>query len=255
MAAPFPAPIEPHPGLLLAKLARQVDEAMLRDIAEADYAQQANEHYAVLRRMRDEGFVPMPEWVPQEVLELIRWSQPDQPGWMPGGQGERGHWMRAFCCASLLRMAGEKGMRPHVSFNETTVALVASLDTLNAGLWAETGALLNWFIDRLAMERDRGEEPFIGVALLYCALHVAAVPDPSITALCRWTIDREQEEAFGPMGAANDGGWLHRISHHDQRRETWRTVGRRMASLDLSFRSVELREWVALIATSLAEDS
>ncbi len=151
-----------------------------------------------------------------------------------------------------VTLAGELGL---VDF-ERGVKLGGS------GFWIYTGwgarlewALVNWFIDRLAMERDRGEEPFIGVALLYCALHVAAVPDPSITALCRWTIDREQEEAFGPMGAANDGGWLHRISHHDQRRETWRTVGRRMASLDLSFRSVELREWVALIATSLAEDS
>lgn len=253
MAASFPPPFEPDAGLLLAALAPRIDEAMLRDIANADYARQANEHYAVLRRMRDEGLVPGPEWVPQEVLELIRWSQPDQPGWMPGGQGARGHWMRAFCCASLLRMAGEKGMRPHVSFNETIVGLLASLDTLNVSLWPETGALLSWFMERLALERDRGEEPFLGVTLLYCALHVVAVPDASIVALSRWTIDREQEEAFGPLGAANDGGWLHRISHFNQRRETWRTLGRAMADLDLSSRAVDVQEWVALIATSLAE--
>jgi len=254
MPPSFPRLFEPNDGALLQSLASHVDEWMLREIAEADYGMRANEHYAALRPMRDSGFVPEPDWVPQEVLELVRWSEPDQPDWKPGGQGARGHWMRAFCCASLLRMAGEKGMRAHVSFNETVAGLVASLDAVNAALWMEAVSFLAWFIDRMAESGDREEEPFVGVGLLYCALHVDAIPDQSITDLCQWIISREEAESQGPMGTANDLGWLHRISFHNQRREIWKMLGEKMAVLDLPCRSRDAREWVGLIAMSLAEE-
>ena len=254
MSESFPCLFEPDQGVLLERLASHVDEGMLREIAEADYGMEANEHYAALRPMRDSGFVPEPGWVPQEVLELIRWSEPDRPDWKPGSQGPRGHWMRAFCCASLLRMTGEKDMGVHVSFNETAVGLVASLDALDAPLWAEAGAFLVWFMGRMAESRDCDEEPFLGVGLLYCALHVEAVPDPSIVDLCRWIVSREEEEAQRPWGTTDDRGWLHRISPHDLRRGTWKMLGGKMAALDLRRRSEDVREWVGLIATSLAED-
>jgi hypothetical protein len=252
---PLTAPrlFEPHAGLILQRLAAHIDEGMLWDIAKADYGQQAKEHHAVLRRMRDEGFVPPSEWVPQEVLELVRWSQPDERGWMPGGQGARGHWMRAFCCASLLRMAGERNIDAHFGFGETLAGLIASLAALDTDLWAETGALLTWFIERLATARGREDEPFVGVGLLYCAAHIATVEDASIVMLCRWIIAREEEEAYGPMGAANDDGWLCRVTGHNQRRAIWKALGRKMADMDLSPRSLDTRDWVALIATSLAE--
>jgi hypothetical protein len=250
----FPRPFEPDPGALLERLAVQVDDGMLHDIAEADYGMQAKDHEAVLRPMRDSGFVPEAGWVPQEVLELIRWSEPDEPGWKPGGQGARGHRMRAFCCASLLRMAGEKDMGAHVSFNETVAGLVASLDALDTPFWAEAGSFLVWFMERMAETGSRAEEPFLGTGLLYCALHAAAVPDLSIVALCRWTVSREEAEAQEPMGTANDYGWLHRISFHDLRRETWKRLGGKMAALDLRRRSGDVRDWVELIGTSLAGD-
>ena len=41
----------------------------------------------------------------REVLELIRWSEPDDPDWSPGGQGPRGHWMRLFACTVRVRLA------------------------------------------------------------------------------------------------------------------------------------------------------
>lgn len=253
MPARCPRLFEPHDGFLLEHLSGQIDDSMLWEIAEADYGLQARDHHAVLRRMRDEGFVPTPDWVPQEVLELIRWSQPDQPDWKPGGVGDRGHWMRAFCCASLLRMAGTSDGGTYVSFNETVAGLVASLDALDVGLWAEAGCFLTWFMERYAGFPDRHEEPFFGVALLLCALRTSSVPDVAIVDLCRWTIDREEAEAQAPFGTANDCGWLHRITSFGQRRETWRLLGAKMASLDLHARSGDAREWVGLISMALTE--
>lgn len=253
MTAPFPPLFEPDAAALLARLARHVDASMLRDIAGADYRQQGSDHYAVLCRMRDKGLVPAPASVPREVLDMVSWVEPDRDQGDPDIQGDRGHWMRAFCCAWLLRITGEGNIRARFGLNEPVAGLVVSLDLLDAGLWAETGALLTWFMAWPAGARDRREEPFLGVALLYCALHVAAVPDPSIAALCRWTVDREEQEVHAPFGTANDDGWLHRLTHFDQRREAWKMLGRKMAGLDLSPRSVEVQEWVALIATSLAE--
>ena len=254
MLATSPPLFDVPADALLTRLASHIDDTMLWDIAGADYGRQASEHHAVLRRMRDTGFVPPPDWVPQEVLELIRWSEPDQPDWKPGDRGPRGHWMRAFCCAALLRMAGETGDGAHVSFNETVVGLVTSLAALNVGPWSEACAFLAWFRDRMAGFGDRSEEPFIAVGLLWCALRDDGIPDAAIVSLCRWVADREEAQAYEGAGAANGHGWLHRLSYHDQRRAAWRAPGREMAGLGLQGRSEEARDWVALIALALAEE-
>lgn len=254
MLAKLPPLFEASADALLTRLSSHIDDTMLWDIAGADYGRQASEHHAVLRRMRDTGFVPRPDWVPQEVLELIRWSEPDQPDWLPGDRGARGHWMRAFCCAALLRMAGETGDRTHTSFNETVVGLTTSLVALDAAFWREAGTFFAWFIDRMAGFSYRSEEPFVAVALLWCALHDDKIPDAAIGSLCSWIADREEAQAYQGAGAANGHGWLHRLSHHDQRRATWRALGRKMAKLDLQGRSEQARDWVTLIALALAEE-
>src|SRR5438105_12750580 len=98
----------PYPDALLAKAGELVTDDMLEEISGADYGMDADAHFAALLTIRDQVRVtaPMP-WEPKEVLELVRWSQPEDPRWKPGGTGERGHIMRAFCCAALLRAAAE----------------------------------------------------------------------------------------------------------------------------------------------------
>ena len=50
------------------------------------------------------SLIPNPlRWEPREVLELTRWSRPDDPSWRPGSPGLPGHLQRAFACAVLLR--------------------------------------------------------------------------------------------------------------------------------------------------------
>jgi hypothetical protein len=102
MPPPFLAAFKPDQTGLFKIIARHVDDAMLREIAAADYGQDIEQHLAPLRTLRDGGMPPEPRsWYPDEVLELIRWSQPDDPTWQPSGRGSRGHWMLAFSCSEV----------------------------------------------------------------------------------------------------------------------------------------------------------
>src|SRR5262245_2436176 len=101
---------------------------MLREIASADYGMDADAHLDALLRIRDRGEAPAPmNWEPKEVLELIRWSEPEDPNWRPGGTGIRGHVMRAFVCAALLRAAPEPANHGYFDGENQTIAqLLAS---------------------------------------------------------------------------------------------------------------------------------
>jgi hypothetical protein len=100
----------PSSSLLLDVTRRDVDDSMLEEIAWADYGHKADEYLSGLKRIRDQGIVPKSMgWDRAEVLELIRWCDPDQPAQEPGSPGPRGHQMRAFSCAVLLVAAAEAG--------------------------------------------------------------------------------------------------------------------------------------------------
>ncbi len=76
---------------------------MLKEIAEADYAQDVEEHLAALKPVWEGSeFTELHHWFPMVVLDLIRWPEPEDPNWKPGSTGLRGHKMRAFSCAVLL---------------------------------------------------------------------------------------------------------------------------------------------------------
>jgi hypothetical protein len=107
LIAAFP----PSAELLLERARRQVDDAMLLDIAGADYGWMADEMMAELRPIRDKGVMParMP-WMLSEVLALTQFSDPDAPNappFEPGPTGRRGHLTRLFACAVLLRAEAE----------------------------------------------------------------------------------------------------------------------------------------------------
>jgi hypothetical protein len=247
MAYAFPHLFEPEPDRLFTAVAAHVDDAMLLEIAEADHSTGTARHYAALLGMRDASLVPGFAWHPHEVLELIRWSEPDRPDHKPGSTGDRGHWMRAFCCAALLRSAGASDMGAYTSFNETVAGLVASLEALDVDVWNEAGSLLTWFVGRTASASCSDEDTFLGVALLHCALR-AGIADDAIVALCRWIAERE--EAVAGLFPTDDT-WLHRTTPHDQRRDTWTMLAHIMEGVDVRARSPEVREWTNLILTSL----
>ena len=122
---------------------KHIDEGMLAEIAAADYGWKAEEQLPVLRRIRDTGELPEAILEVQEVLELIRWSEPEDPEWKPGSTGERGHWMRLFACAVLVRAgAREADRRYFTSEHDTLIQLVESARRLGAE--PEARELLEW---------------------------------------------------------------------------------------------------------------
>jgi hypothetical protein len=75
------AAFPPAADLLLDVARRQVDDAMLLEIAQADYMNQTDLHLAALRMIRDDGVLPSyPQWDPREVLGLVQWPEPDGAG-------------------------------------------------------------------------------------------------------------------------------------------------------------------------------
>ncbi len=79
-------------------------------------------------------------WEPKEVLELIRWSEPEDPTWSPGSTGNRGHWMRLFSCTVLLRGAADPANEGYFTGEDSTIVQLVD-SAIKLGNEATTAAL------------------------------------------------------------------------------------------------------------------
>src|SRR5690349_7708020 len=89
----------------------------------------------------------------KEVLELVRWSEPQDAKWSPGGHGVRGHWMRLFACTALVRLAPS---HPDWFDGEcnTVAQLLSSAIELGRPIARATASLLAWaFLARVRTRR------------------------------------------------------------------------------------------------------
>ena len=242
---------KPSRDELLERIARLVDDSMLKEISEADYGQDAHAHLSHLRKLRDEGELPLPRWVPLEVLELIRWSNPDDPTWKPGSTGRRGHIMRAFACSALLRIGGEPSHRDYFDGeNQTLAQLLASVDALGEPLALSTRRFLAW---RLAgFPGDDQERPFFIFSLLLLAVSVhPRPPESGLESLLDWLLEDERrvrEQGILPERADR---WLLGLTHFDLRHDVWAGMGPRLAEGARIVRSARLREDLLEIAGRL----
>src|SRR5262249_8338100 len=115
------------------------------------------------------GSVTADDFDLREVLELIRWSEPEDPAWSPGGHGLRGHWMRLFACTALVRFAPA---RPDEFDGEcsTVAQLTSSAIKLGRPVASATASLLAWRF--LAYPGRDDDAPFLAFAILLLATHV-----------------------------------------------------------------------------------
>jgi hypothetical protein len=167
-------------------LRAHIDDAMLEEIAAADYGIHVEHYLRVLKRIRDEpwqsnevlvrpskGKAQVPVWYQAlEVLNLMRWSEPENS--QQEEEQAVGHLMRAFCCVVLLRVAASPAncdTANIISESETIIQLIASVLTREQEAIELTLQLLCWRM--LSLPVDNEECPFfaMGILLLATALY------------------------------------------------------------------------------------
>ncbi|MCB0108246.1 MAG: hypothetical protein KDE53_20135 [Caldilineaceae bacterium] len=182
-----------HRDGLLEQVARYIDDGMLRSIAEADYGMDVGEHLAALRQIHA-GKIPIPiQWEPREVLELVRWSEPDGPHgrWDGKDAGRAGHWQRAFACTALLHIAGEPENRGRLLGGEkdSIIQLIGSITALEAKLQLPALRLLSERV--LALDLGDEELPFFALGILLLAAMAPAVEPSHLEELGAWVLEEE----------------------------------------------------------------
>lgn len=167
-------------------LRSHIDDAMLEEIAAADYGIDVEYYLRALKRLRDEpwqsnevvvrpskGKAQVPVWYQAlEVLNLMRWSEPENS--QQEEEQTVGHLMRAFCCVVLLRVAVSPANCDTANINtesETIIQLIASVLSLEQEAIELTLQLLCWRM--LWLTVDNVECPFfaMGILLLATALY------------------------------------------------------------------------------------
>ncbi|MCW3058824.1 MAG: hypothetical protein JWQ02_645 [Capsulimonas sp.] len=219
----------PSSTALLDWLKPRVDDAMLWEIAQADYGFDAHKKLAALLQIRNtpETMEPL-EFGTQEVLELIRWSEPDDPLWQPSGVGERGHWMRLFSCAVLLKVGGDPVVRNYLTQeNSTLIQLVASVLRLGQKAIRNVLSFVCWRTLLMTSDDEAadGEYPFFAMSIL---LLCAAEFEPGnsgaeLALLADWVIDEELRTQNARYRVQSDE-WLLGLTNFDSNHDTWRKV-------------------------------
>jgi hypothetical protein len=167
-------------------LQAHIDDAMLEEIAVADYGINVEHYLQALKRTRDEpwqsnevlvrpskGKAQVPVWYQAlEVLTLMRWSEPEN--YQQEEEQTVGHLMRAFCCVVLLRIAASPANCNTANIgteSETIIQLIASVLSLEKEAIELTLQLLCWRM--LSLPVDNEECPFfaMGILLLATALY------------------------------------------------------------------------------------
>lgn len=207
-------------------LRQQFDEDTLREIADADYSQDTDQHLAALKPIWTGGdLVELDAWFPMEVLELIRWSEPESDDWKPGSSGTRGHQMRAFSCAVLL---ATPNFEPD---KETLIQLLDSVFCMGTDAVEATARFLSSRISSLGREEDR---PFFALGMAG-VIHVLKLETTTSEeeVLADWVRDEETSERDYLAGYNSDytsAPWLFGLSFNDMRNSRWNALIQRIAA-------------------------
>jgi len=177
---------------------------MLEEISVLDYGIYAEEHLEALRRIRDTGHVPAPLGLaPREVLELAQWVEP---------RDHRGHVMRAFACACMLRSAAEpashdKYYKYYVEGQvEILARLLASIFELGREAEEATLRFLAWCVQKATLTDEY--RPYAAFAVLVLAVKLRGVQfdEKRLAKLAEWVVAEEARAREALECEALEGG-------------------------------------------------
>jgi len=239
---------------LLREISKHINDEMLKEIAAADFGLDQEKQLFALRHVREIGTFPEQMYrFPMEVLELIRWSEPEDPAWKPGRTGEFGHWMRAFSCAAILR-AEHEPYDYHFnagSVDSTVIQMVLSLHALPIDLDVQAAKFIAWLLLNSEPKRRDVRVCAYGVGLFWFALQLdSSPPDADLISLATWTL-RCADEFYGRYSLDRLPG-LREMAVESQKRSSWERLGRELSLLDVSGHCDELQALVTTIGEQLA---
>jgi hypothetical protein len=249
-------PLDPNEGALTPILQANIDESMLREIAAADYGDEADYYYAKLEPLLNTGVVAPDVLNAKEVLELIRWSEPEDPQWSPGGQGVRGHWMRLFACTALVRLAPTH--RDWFDGECSTVAqLVSSAIELGPAVSRSTASVLAWRF--LAYPGGDPDSAFLAFGLLLLAVHLERGEERGqwLKQFAAWVMDEESRSrnALSTWFSSSQywDQWLTGLTVFNQQEKVWRSLAHRILARPEGDHPSEASEALQLLGEVVAE--
>jgi hypothetical protein len=186
-----------------------IDEAMLREIANADYGEGAEECHALLQQFLRTGLVESDDFQLREVLELTRWAP---------GPGRHGDWERLFACTALLQLSSRFPERFEGEC-ETLAPLVLHAIELGEPVAQASASMLAWrFLAYPGNEEDR---PFLAFAILLLAVHLEGPEGrgPWLKQLAEWVMEEESHAWRERAGPGTE--WLLGLTHFRQHEGLW----------------------------------
>ena len=194
LLAAFP----PSADLLLDRARRRTDDAMLWEIARADYGMEADAMMAALRPIRDAGMIPSPlPGMLGEVLSLTHYSNPDvpdSPPFEPGPTGLAGHQARLFACAVLLRVEADLHPEQRMLTDSALAQALVSANRLDETMSEAVACHLTWRLSRKAED----EEPLLlalGLLILAARLRSGRFSDSDLGTIANWALAIEARES------------------------------------------------------------
>ncbi|AFZ15657.1 hypothetical protein Cri9333_4895 (plasmid) [Crinalium epipsammum PCC 9333] len=266
----------PSEDALLYWLRERVDRSMLEEIAMADYSYNYELHLSALLKVHQGEALPVPiPWEPREVLELTRWSEPDDlyiekykvsKSFNKGSKGIPGHLIRAFACTLLLRAVVEPENRNSFDGeNSTIVQLVSSAIHLGQDAATATVRFLAWCVEQVPHHYET-ERPFYVMGILLLEVFLATDKKKknskkkknaketyceSLLLLCDWVMDEEAKVRNNDNVPSSD--WLLGLTFFDIKHDTWKLLTRQLLIEPIVPHSKKTVEILELIGLSLLE--
>jgi len=186
----------PSADLLFDLARRRTDDAMLHEIAVADYGMGSDEALAALRLVRDRGVLPDPlPCILGDVLTLTHLRNLNSPQSLPFASGptvRRAHQTRLFACAVLLRI--EVDVSPEEGYIEWDSALahcLASAKALGEEMGEAAARYLTW---RIPLREPPGLDSILfalGLLVLATRLRRGRLTEPSLGGVAEWVLASE----------------------------------------------------------------
>jgi len=130
--------------------------------------------------------------------------------------------------------------------------MILSLRVLPVDFTPQAVKFLAWLLLNSEPEGQDEQVCAYAIGLLWFALHLSpAAKDETLIDLAKW-IDRRSKELYKDLSSGTDGLPL-RMGVGNPPPSPWKLLGTMLFDLNLSVRSPELRDWVALIGQELAE--